>query len=191
MSASLNFLPHRLHSRRRRELHFYRQLACAAALGIVIIAAIGALQDRELAQLKELQQILALQNSELDGRVKDAAAMRAEIRQQDIHIQSLRALNAQRASASGLLLTLARITPEHLYLRSVHMTGRELTLGGQAEDSPSVEIFGARLSAAGFRQVHLLELRALNASAYEFRLSAGRTNDEANPITAQPEMGRQ
>ncbi len=129
----------------------------AKLLAVLLVAALlaaGGLAGRELWQLRGELEAKRQFAAALDGRLADLPQLRARI--DALRQQAGFVAERQREAPSPLVVleVLSRILPDSVWLESVALEGRELTLSGYAEDAaevvPTVES-SAHFSGVEFR----------------------------------------
>lgn len=175
---------------RARELSFYRQLACAAVLGVLPVLALAWRIDTRTASLDAANRLLAAELQAQQPYVQQAAQARQHIAAMQARLAILDAQAAHRMHAARLLRAAgAAARPEARLYRIALQTWRA-ELRGHAEQTHDIQAFADTLAQAGLDGVAIQDLRiAASGSAdarYDFALWAPLPQSASPATTGAP-----
>lgn len=159
---------------RRGRIH--RLFAVAAGLGVLIVLAVGAYLDSEIAMADGLDQRLAAENAGLDAQVRAMSALRDHIEALAQRRAAIEGLQRNRNRPVRLLEMLARRVPSGVYLTALKQVGAAFTIAGIAQSNERISALLRNLNqVAWLDKAELIESRSvteMNSLSEERRLFA-------------------
>lgn len=143
----INLLPHREEKRQQRKYDYYTLMAFAAIVGVVIVFAVGIIEEAELLVQNQRNHLIKATNEKLDEEIKEIATLREEIDGLKARQQAVEDLQGDRNQPVYLLSELVTQTPEGIYLRSVKQDGQRVVLMGYAQSNERVSEYLRNLSS--------------------------------------------
>jgi type IV pilus assembly protein PilN len=152
MSYTINLLPRRHDLEQRSREAFRRAALLAFTLGLSVAGVLHLYGRERLAVQQVLNHMLAREMGQLDARLQEAAALRAEI-------ETWTELQASRVRPAGLLAGLPPLLPAGVYLKGLTLEAEWVTLRGVARAEQDLASFLRQLAAprSGFQQADLVE----------------------------------
>lgn len=155
--------------RRDGELRFYRQLACAALLGVLPVIALGWRIDRHTDSLAAANRLLEAELQALQPQLAQAAAARRSIGAMQGRLDGLERQAAQRAQAARLLRGAALAAPLRGRLERIALRAQQAELRGYAGRAQDVQAYAEALAQAGLEGIAIQELRTGGGNAEQAR----------------------
>jgi type IV pilus assembly protein PilN len=202
----INLLPHREARRKLKKTAFIALLGLSAAVGVVIVMAVGGYNASRISIQNQRNDLLNKENVVLDGKIAEIATLKQEIEALKARQQAVEDLQGDRNQPVYLLEELVRQTPQGVYLKSIKQEGQRVSMVGYAQSQERVAELLRNLTSGSpwLEQPNLGEVRAVNLvgsktgkKVGEFTLAVGikrqRDKDAAaaeglkgKPATAAP-----
>ncbi len=182
----INLLPHREARRKHRKTAFIALLALSAALGVVVVMAVGGYNASRISIQKSRNEVLTKANAELDGKIAEIATLKQEIEALKARQQAVEDLQGDRNQPVYLLEELVRQTPQGVYLKSFKQEGQRVSMSGYAQSQERVAELLRNLTSGSPWLVHpnLIEVRAE-------ALAGSKTGKKVGAFTLAVEIKRQ
>ena len=134
----INLLPHRELKRQARRRQFGVLCGIVAAIGAVVVVAVGGVIQTQISAQKESNAFIKKENDKLDSEIKEIAKLREEIEGLKARQKAVEDLQGDRNLPVHVLDELVKNTPEGIYLKSIKQTGARVALNGIAANQSKV-----------------------------------------------------
>ena len=134
----INLLPHREARRKHKKAAFVALLVLSAALGVVLVVMVGAINASRISIQNERNNVLMAANADLDKKIVEIATLKQEIEALKARQQAVEDLQGDRNQPVYLLEELVRQTPQGVYLKSFKQEGQRVALNGIAQSQERV-----------------------------------------------------
>jgi len=158
--TGFNLLPWREAHRRERRRQFRSLLGLAGALGLAVVLAVFAINQRRLAQAGDRHQLLSAQIALLDARISEIRTLREQIAALLARRDAVQDLQRARAAPVRFLDELVDRVPQGVMLKSVQQAER-ITLAGYAQSGSRVsELLHALAGGTSVGHPELVEIKS-------------------------------
>jgi type IV pilus assembly protein PilN len=137
----LNLLPHREQKRQKARHDFYIKSALSALTGAIIVVIASILVDMRIAHQRDVNRIIASENSKLDGQMHAVATLTQEISALTARQKAVENLQSDRNQSVYLMEALAHQVPDGMYLYEIIQEEKNITLHGYAQTNEHVSEF--------------------------------------------------
>jgi type IV pilus assembly protein PilN len=158
----INLLPHREEKRKQRKKAFITMLLLSAALGGVIVLAIGGIIAAKISDQNQRNDFIKAENTKLDGQIKEIGTLKQEIDALKARQQAVEDLQGDRNQPVYLMDELVQQVPEGVYLRAFKQDGQRVVLNGYAQSNERVSELLRNLSnnSPWLERPDLIEIRS-------------------------------
>ncbi len=158
--TGFNLLPWREARRRERRRQFISLLGLTAVLALVMVFAVFAYNQRQLAQQSERQRLLTAEIALLDARIGEVRTLRDRIAALTARRDAVERLQRARSAPVHFLDELVGRVPQGVMLKSLQQAGR-ITLSGYAQSGSRVsELLRALAGLAAVSHPELVEIKS-------------------------------
>lgn len=156
----INLLPHRAAAKKKHRDLFQRQLGYSVFLGCLLAFAAHLLIQRKLMEQQQRNQTLVSDTALLDKKIKDMLAMQKDEQALLLRQHAVEGLQIERHTPVHLMSELVKQLPEGLFITSLRMDSKGVTLKGTSPSSEKVADFLQNMStdSAHFQSSELLEV---------------------------------
>ena len=163
MSGKINLLPHREERRKRARVHFAVLGGMTAALGIVIVAAVGFVFQQRIGAQEDRNKFMKVEIAKLDKEIDEIRDVKDKIAALLARKQVIETLQTDRVQTVYLLDELVRQMPEGVFLKSVKQRGAGIELVGYAQSNARVSTLMRNIeSSPWLASPNLVEIKAGN-----------------------------
>jgi type IV pilus assembly protein PilN len=134
----INLLPHREARRKAKKIAFFALMGVSAAIGAVIVIAVGIYNGSIISNQKTRNDVLTAANAELDTKIAQIATLKQEIEALKARQQAVEDLQGDRNQPVYLLEELVRQTPQGVYLKGFKQEGQRVQVLGYAQSQERV-----------------------------------------------------
>lgn len=158
----INLLPHRATAKKKHQDLFRRQLAYCVLLGCLLALAAHLLMQQQTTAQQQKNQALVANTALLDKKIKDMSVLQKDEQALLLRQHAVQGLQIARHIPVHLMAELVKHLPEGLFITSLRMDSKGVTLKGTSPSSEKVADFLQNMGtdSAYFQRPELLEVVA-------------------------------
>jgi type IV pilus assembly protein PilN len=156
----INLLPHRAAAKKHRQNLFQRQLIYCALLGCLLALVAYFLIQQNITAQQQRNQALVSNTAHLDSKITAMMALEKECQTLQVRQHAVEDLQIERNTPVHLMNELAKRLPEGLFITSLRMDNKGVTLKGVSPSHEKVADFLQNMGAdtTRFNRPELLEV---------------------------------
>lgn len=147
---SINLLPWREQSRRKRQQQFLINLIIFLLVVILFVLLIHFLISKNIIRQQLRNELLSHQNYLLDNQINEIRAIKSQEEKLSIQIGYIKSLKFAQMDAMHFMVSLAKLVPAEIILTKIQRENRILTIGGKSRSNSAIAVFLQGLQACNY-----------------------------------------
>lgn len=186
----INLLPHRQLKRERQTRQFTGLLGASVVFAAAAVLGAHLYIAEEQAQQTRRNDFLRQEINALDKKLAEIKSLKGKLQTLIARKKAVESLQTNRTVPVHILDELARRLPDGMYLRSLKLADKTVSIQGYAQSSALVSTYMRNLDdSAWFENPVLVEVKAAtlnNARSNDFSLTVTVSDPNANPAKGTP-----